>query len=91
MRKTTAKERKRIVQNANVATPKEQISELNKPIWAVINHQTSLATGMTYSEARNMVDNFTPNIQGLCVVSNEAAARVKSPPLKRRGLHLIRN
>ncbi len=54
------------------------LSELNEPCWSVISFEKSEATDLTYDEATQKAQEFsTKGVSGLCIVTNEAAQRVK--------------
>jgi hypothetical protein len=51
--------------------------ELNKRQWAVISERGSEATNLSYEEAAQLARELArARIYGLCVVTNEAAARL---------------
>ena len=52
-------------------------SELREPIWSVISFEKSEAGGLTYAAAeRKRADLEAQNISGLCIITDEAAARI---------------
>ncbi len=52
-------------------------SELDSPRWAVLSFERCEAAGLTYSQAsEKMAELDGRKIAGLCVVSQEAAARL---------------
>ena len=56
------------------------MSELESPIWSVISFERVEATGLDYdSAARLLAELESKKVAGLCIVSNDAAARIKTP------------
>jgi hypothetical protein len=54
-------------------------SELDLPIWSVISFERSEASGLTYSEAVEKEKELErERVAGLCIVTYEAAGRVKA-------------
>jgi hypothetical protein len=73
------------VKNAEVAEAKaeesnlEDVSELNLPIWAVVNFDSCVANDLTYAEAfKKLQELKAEKVSGLCIITNEAAARISS-------------
>ena len=61
-------------------TNAEPVSELDSPIWAVISFERVEATDLDHPSAvRLMADLDSKRVAGLCIVTNEAAARIKTP------------
>lgn len=57
--------------------PAEIGSELEKPIWSVISPARREAGGMTYHQASDLIAALEESdINGLCIVTDEAAARM---------------
>lgn len=55
------------------------MSELDEPIWSVISFERVEQTGLKYSEAvLKMSDLESRGVPGLCIVTNETAARIKT-------------
>ncbi len=55
----------------------ELSSELNELHWAVITFAGVAARSLTYAEALKQLENHdTQKVSGLCIVTDEAAARV---------------
>jgi hypothetical protein len=53
--------------------------ELDQPIWSVISFERVEATSLTYDDASRLLDDLEGrNIPGLCLVTNEAASRIKT-------------
>ena len=58
----------------------ELSSELDSPIWAVISFERVEATDLDYvSAARLLKELENKNVTGLCIVTDDAAARIKTP------------
>ena len=63
------------------ATEKQETvqSELDMPIWSVVSFDACEASGLTYQAAvKMMAEKDAAGVYGLCIVTDEAAARVKS-------------
>lgn len=51
-------------------------SELNESVWAVVSFDECLAANLSYAEAaKKLAESEKRGINGLCVVTNETAAR----------------
>ncbi len=68
----------------NVA-PTEEVSgenfsgELNVPRWSVVSFEKCVAGNLTYAEAsEKLVELDAEKVSGLCIVTDEAAARIGS-------------
>lgn len=71
-------------QNPEIAPAVEAVSdeffqsELNDPRWSVVSFEKSEATELTYDEAAKKLQELEINgVFGLCIVTNEAAKKVK--------------
>ncbi len=54
------------------------LSELDLPQWSVVSFDICEAAGLTYAEAvRRLIEKETAGVYGLCILTDEAAARVK--------------
>ncbi len=54
-------------------------SELSLPRWSLVSFERREAGGLTYSQAAKlMLELDAHNIAGLCIVTDEAASRLKS-------------
>ena len=57
--------------------PTEIGSELEKPIWSVVSPAAREAGGMTYRQASDLLEALeASDMNGLCIVTDEAAARL---------------
>lgn len=70
-------------QNTKVAPAAEAVSdedfssELNVPRWSVISFEKMKVQNLTYNEAAQKLKEFAADgISGLCIVTDEAAARI---------------
>jgi hypothetical protein len=55
----------------------EDRSELESPSWSVISFDRCEASGLTYAEAVEKLDELeAKKVSGLCIVTNTAALRV---------------
>jgi len=63
-------------ETANEATA-DFASELQAPVWSVISFDRREAGGLTYAEAeRQLAELETQKVSGLCIVTDEVAARI---------------
>jgi len=67
----------------NEATEKEEIqtasSELDQPRWSVVSFDACEAGGLTYSAAAKLLtEKEAAGVYGLCIVTDDAAARINS-------------
>ena len=54
-------------------------SELDLPMWSVVSFDVCEASGLTYhAAARLMSEKEAAGVYGLCIVTDEAASRVKA-------------
>ena len=54
-------------------------SELDMPIWSVVSFDKCEASGLTYRDAVAMLsEKEASGVYGLCIVTDEAAARINS-------------
>lgn len=61
------------------ASNKDFTSELNSSHWSVVSFETCLASGLTYDIAAKKMKRFTAKkISGLCIITDEAASRIKN-------------
>lgn len=52
-------------------------SELDAPVWSVITFDKCAASGLTYSDAAERLKKLeAENVSGLCIVTDETAARI---------------
>ena len=65
---------------SEVSEKRETIqSELDMPIWSVVSFDVCEASGLTYHAAVKMMsEKEAAGVYGLCIVTDQAAARVKS-------------
>lgn len=58
-------------------TENEALSELSEPRWSVVSFESVAVHGLTYRDAKNWLEKLQKqNIAGLCIVTDEAAARI---------------
>jgi hypothetical protein len=61
------------------ASDKDFASELAVPHWSVVSFETCLASNLTYEKAVKKMKQFAAKkIAGLCIVTDEAAERIKN-------------
>jgi hypothetical protein len=54
-------------------------SELDLPLWSVVSFSGVESTGLTYQEARKLLDKLESNkVAGLCIITDMAADRLRS-------------
>jgi len=54
------------------------ISELNTACWSVVSFEKCIASGLNYTEATEKLNELiVKKISGLCIVTDEAAGRIK--------------
>lgn len=64
---------------ANIALPRSFANELNKPCWSVVTFERCAASNLTYAAAvQELEELLTKKIAGLCIVTDEAAERIKN-------------
>lgn len=52
-------------------------SELSEPCWSVVSFESVAVHGLTYADAKTWLEKLQKqNVSGLCVVTDEAAARM---------------
>jgi hypothetical protein len=61
----------------NAETENRTSSELNEPCWSVVSFESVAVRGLTYADAKSWLEKLEKqNISGLCIVTDEAAARI---------------
>ena len=54
-------------------------SELDEPIWSVVSFERVEANGLGYAEADRLLSELDDRgVPGLCIVTDEAASRIKT-------------
>jgi hypothetical protein len=56
----------------------QKASEFTAPRWAVINAEECAAMSLSYEEAVRLKEKLSASMQGLCIVTNEAAHKIIS-------------
>ena len=52
-------------------------SELDAPVWSLITFDKCAANGLTYADAAEQLEKLkAENVSGLCIVTDEACARI---------------
>ena len=62
-----------------VASPSEAVSDLDQPRWSLVSFERREAGGLTYNQAVALMaelDNY--GMAGLCIITDQAASRLKS-------------
>jgi len=63
-----------------VQTQADVASELDSPVWSVISFERVEAADLDYTSAAQLLAELeAKKVAGLCIVSNDAAARIKTP------------
>lgn len=69
---TTAEEK-------NESVSEEISSELTAPNWSVVSFETHIAGNLTYAEAAEKLKQLAAEkVSGLCIITDEAAKRIKN-------------
>ena len=59
-------------------------SELELPVWSVVTFEKTAASGLTYDEAAETLEKLkAKKVSGLCIVTDEAAARLTKTKKKK--------
>lgn len=67
------------VASTKKAAAEDFFSELNAPHWSVVSFETCLASNLTYEKAvKKLKQLAAKKIAGLCIVTDEAAGRIKN-------------
>lgn len=68
----------------SIAVENDYKSELEMPIWSVITFDEIAASGLTYSDAAEKLEKLkAEKVSGLCVVTDETAARMRKSESKK--------
>jgi hypothetical protein len=71
---------KKTIVEGEAAAENNLTSELSEPRWSVVSFDAVAVSGLPYEEARNWLEKLgKQNIAGLCIVTDEAAARMTKP------------
>ncbi|HKX84080.1 MAG TPA: hypothetical protein VJL58_07670 [Pyrinomonadaceae bacterium] len=66
------------MESAFKETKSAEASELDEPRWSVVSFEGLAAAGLTYSQAVHMMAELdAERIAGLCVITDEAARKLK--------------
>lgn len=77
--KAATAQKTKAVPATETATDEYFSSELNAPQWSVVSFETRLASGLTYNgAAKKMKQLKAKKISGLCIITDEAAERIKN-------------
>jgi hypothetical protein len=56
-------------------------SELNEPRWSVVSFENCVAKNLTYAQAEQKLKELeAAKVSGLCIITDEAAARIADKP-----------
>jgi hypothetical protein len=59
--------------------PRPDVSELDAQVWSVVSFEKCEASGLSHSEAvKKLAELDAQKVSGLCIVTDDAAARVQS-------------
>ena len=72
------------ISEENTIADDETASELEMPIWSVITFDEIAASNLTYADAAEKLEKLkAEKVSGLCVVTDEAAARMTKSEKKK--------
>ncbi len=78
-KKTVTSQKNKITPTLEAVSDKFFPSEMNDLRWSVISFEECESTNLTYDEAVQKLQKLAANdVSGLCVVTNEAAHKVKN-------------
>lgn len=64
-------------QTETAQTSEDFSSEMTAPRWSVVSFETCMAKNLTYAEAEQKMQQLEEaNVSGLCIVTDETAARI---------------
>lgn len=79
--KTSAAKNKKSARSDESASVEDSTSEINEPHWSVVSFEKCVAANLTYAEAVAEIERLRKQrVSGLCIVTDEAAARISAPP-----------
>jgi hypothetical protein len=82
--KTEMKKKKEKKSEEVPAVEQTEKSELELPVWSVVTFEKTAASGLTYAEAAEVLEKLkAEKVSGLCVVTDEAAARMPKSKKKK--------
>jgi hypothetical protein len=65
------------VSSENAETEEDSANELELPRWSIVTFEGIAMSGLSYEEARKWLEKLNEqNISGLCIVTDESAARI---------------
>lgn len=69
--------KKKTVSAADSVSAKDFSGEIGEPRWSVVSFETIAARSLTYAEAAKKLKQLeAEKVSGLCIVTDEAAARI---------------
>lgn len=81
--KTASGDEQRAAESDESASPEspdpngDSLSEFEQPLWSIVTFQDVAVRGLNYDEALKWLEKLDEqNISGLCIVTDEAAARI---------------
>jgi hypothetical protein len=78
------KNEKENISEEKTVAPDETASELEMPIWSVITFDEIAANSLTYADAAEKLEKLkAEKVSGLCVVTDETAARMRKSEKKK--------
>ncbi len=78
-RKSSAAEKKKIAAAKEKTSTKDFSVELSEPLWSVVSFEECVAGNLTYAAAlRKLKQLEAKKVAGLCIVTDEAAARISN-------------
>jgi hypothetical protein len=71
-------QKKKVAPATEAASEGDFLEELNAPNWSIVSFDACLAGNLSYEEATKKLKQFeAEKIAGLCIITNEAASRIK--------------
>jgi hypothetical protein len=67
---------KKMQQTSPMEEPLPFPSELDQPRWSVITFDECAARGLSYDEAKRLVEQMSDEVPGLCIVTDDAAQKL---------------
>ena len=68
--------RKKEIESTPTEEPLPFPSELDQPRWAVVSFNECTASGLSYEEAKRLIEQLSAEVPGLCIVTDEAAQKM---------------
>ena len=67
-------------ETVQIHTDKTSVNELDEPIWSLISFERIEAADLDHQSALRLMNELdSKGVAGLCIVTSEAARRIKTP------------